>query len=114
MIISASSVFSIHEGPNDFFHFTHYSFLSLFKKWNNYDFIRGSSSPFETIGILLNRILIQCDIFPPIRPFLELLSLIIPYLDKFIYQQHDCAGYKSASRKIDSMLPSNIQAVFYK
>ena len=114
LIISASSVFSIHEGPNDFFHFTHYSFLGLFKKWTNYDFVRGSSSPFETVGILLNRILIQCDIFPPIRPFIELLSLIIPYLDKFIYQQYDCVGYKSEARKIDSMLPSNIQAVFYK
>ena len=114
LIISASCAFSIHEGPNDFYHFTHYSFAKLFVKWNTKVFIRGSSKPFETIGILLNRILLQCDIFPPLRPFIEIVSYLIPSLDRFIIKQYDCVGYKSNSRIIDSMLPSNIQAVFYK
>ena len=114
LIIAASCVFSIHEGPNDYFHFTHYSFLKLFSNWNRKEFIRGSSKPFETIGILINRILIQCDIYPPVRPFIELISYLIPYLDKFIFKQYDCVGYKSEERIIDSMLPSNIHAVFYK
>ena len=114
LIISASSVFSIHEGPNDYLHFTHYSFAELFKKWDRKQIIRGSSKPFETLGILMNRILLQCDIFPPIRPIIEIISLIIPFLDRFIMRQFDCVGYKSEDRIIDSMLPSNIQAVFYK
>ena len=62
----------------------------------------------------MNRILLQCDIFPPIRPIIEIISLIIPFLDRFIMRQFDCVGYKSEDRIIDSMLPSNIQAVFYK
>ena len=114
LIISASSVFSIHEGPNDYLHFTHYSFAELFKKWDSQQIIRGSSKPFETLGILMNRILLQCDIFPPLRPIIEIISLIIPFLDRFIMRQFDCVGYKSEDRIIDSMLPSNIQAVFYK
>ena len=114
LIISASSVFSIHEGPNDYLHFTHYSFAELFKKWDSKQIIRGSSKPFETLGILMNRILLQCDIFPPLRPIIEIISLIIPFLDRFIMRQFDCVGYKSEDRIIDSMLPSNIQAVFYK
>ena len=76
--------------------------------------IRGSSQPFETIGILLQRILIQCDIFPVIRPFIELLAVIIPVLDKFIVFQFDTNQKKTKNRLIDSMMPSNIQAAAIK
>ena len=56
----------------------------------------------------------QCDITPPIRLIIEFLSKIIPIFDYFVSKQYDCVGYKNKDRKIDSMLPSNIQAVFYK
>ncbi len=114
LIISASSVFSIHEGPNDFYHFTHYSFRNYFNTWSKIIYISGSSQPFETIGILINRIILQCDIFPPVRFFIEIISKIIPVLDIFISHQYSSVGYKSNSNLIDSMLPSNIQAVVIK
>ena len=114
LIISASSAFSLHEGPNDYFHFTHYSFLELFKNWSKVGYIKASCGPFETIGILLHRILLQCDIYLPIRLIVELISKVIPLFDIFIKRQYDCVGYKNKERLIDSMLPSNIQAVFYK
>ena len=34
LIISASAVFSFHECPNDFYHFTPFSFRMMFEKWN--------------------------------------------------------------------------------
>ena len=88
VVLSASSVFSYHEGPDDF-HFTPYSMQILFSKFSSIDMIRGSSQPFETIGILLERILIQSDISPPIRLIVELLSNLIPLFDNFIIAQFD-------------------------
>jgi SAM-dependent methyltransferase len=114
LIISASAVFSFHEGPNNFFHFTPFGFKVLFKNWSGFDSLRGSSQPFETIGILMQRILMQSWVAPPIRPIAELLALTIPFLDRFVGKQYDSAWEQSTDHEIDSMLPSNIQAVVIK
>jgi SAM-dependent methyltransferase len=114
LVISASAVFSIHEGPHDFFHFTPFSFRRLFADWTRVEMIRGSSQPFETIAILIQRIMIQCDISPLARPLIELTYPILPLLDRLIIRQYDKAGGRSADHEIDSMLPSNMQAVVIK
>ena len=114
LIISASAVFSFHEGPDNFFHFTPYGFKILFKNWSRIKMLRGSSQPFETIGILLQRILIQCDTFPLFRPIIEILALIIPFFDKGVMAQYRRAGPRNKEDYIDSMMPSNIQAVVEK
>lgn len=111
LIISASAVFSFHECPNNFFHFTPYGFRLLFKDWSRFEMLRGSSQPFETIGILLQRINLQCDIFPPARLVVEILFRTIPILDRFIIRQYDTREFRDSSSETDSMLPSNIQAV---
>jgi SAM-dependent methyltransferase len=64
LIMSASAVFSYHEGPDNFFHFTTFGFKHLFRNWSKIESVKGSSQPFETIGILIQRILLQCVIFP--------------------------------------------------
>lgn len=114
LIISASAVFSFHECPNDFFHFTPFSFRLLFKDWGHIEMLRGASQPFETLAILLQRILIQCDIFPPLRPILEIGVGVLPWLDRLIIAQYDTVYNYSTEHEIDSMLPSNIQAVIVK
>jgi SAM-dependent methyltransferase len=114
LIISASSVFSVHEGPDYFFSFSKYSFIELFKEWTKIEELRGSSQPFETLGILMQRILIQCDISPPVRPFIEFLAMIMRFFDRFIYVQYRRVGSTAFEDKIDSMLPSNIQAIVIK
>lgn len=114
LVISASAVFSFHECPNDFFHFTPFSFKLLFKDWSGFDMLRGSSQPFDTLSILLQRVLIQCDIFPPLRPILEVCCLILPHFDKLITAQYDNYGHRFEDRRIDSMMPSNMQACVVK
>lgn len=114
IIVSASAVFSIHEGPNDFFHFTPFSFRLLFSRWAGFKALRGSSQPFETIGILLQRILLQCRMWPFVRQGVELLCLALPLLDKCILSQYSGVGKMEPEFEIDSMLPSNIQAVVVK
>ncbi|OGQ95227.1 MAG: hypothetical protein A2521_03555 [Deltaproteobacteria bacterium RIFOXYD12_FULL_57_12] len=114
LIISASAVFSFHEGPNDFFHFTPFSFRLMFKKWSKIEMLRGSSQPFETIAILMQRILRQAEIFPPLRPVIELACAALPFFDRLIIAQYNTVGNFSDDHKIDSMLPSNMQAVVIK
>ena len=114
LIISASAVFSFHEGPNDFFHFTPFSFRLLFAQWTDIKVLRGASQPFETIGILMQRILLQCRIVPGIRQLVELLLLMVPILDKCIISQYSSVGTSDDEHRIDSMLPSNMQAVVIK
>ncbi len=114
LIISASAVFSFHEAPNDFFHFTPYSFQLLFETWSEIRMLRGASQPLETIAILMQRILKQCRIFPLVRPLVELSCLLTPLLDKFIIKQYSTVNTLDEEFEIDSMLPSNMQAVVVK
>lgn len=114
LVISASAIFSFHEGPNNFFHFTPFGFKVLFAEWDRFEMLRGSSMPFETIGILMQRILMQSYMSPPVRPIVEILARIIPVFDRFVGKQYDSSWEKDAEHEIDSMLPSNIQAVVIK
>lgn len=114
LIISASAVFSFHEGPDNFFHFTPFSFRLMFKDWSKIEVLRGASQPFETIAILMQRVLLQSSMSPFARPVVELLSTIIPVFDRFLIKQYDNTWNKTPDHELDSMLPSNIQAVIIK
>ena len=114
LIISASAVFSFHEGPENFFHFTPFAFRLMFKDWTKIADLRGASQPFETVGILMQRILLQCDVFPLARPFLEIMARCARFFDVFVTEQFDTTWKYSDDHKIDSMMPSNIQAVVIK
>lgn len=114
LIIGASAIFSFHEAPDNFFHFTPYGFRLMFKDWTRIEMLRGASQPFETLGILLQRILLQCDIFPPVRPILELIAPCIRIFDVFVIAQYNNREPRDETTITDSMLPSNMHAVVVK
>lgn len=114
LIISASAVFSYHESPDNFFHFTPYGFRLMFRDWDHIEMMRGASQPFETIGILIQRILIQSDIFPLATPFLEIMARCFRFLDVFVIAQYNTVKPKDPTSLTDSMMPSNLQAVVVK
>jgi SAM-dependent methyltransferase len=114
LILGASAIFSFHEAPDNFFHFTPYGFQLLFKDWDHIEMLRGASQPFETIGILLQRINMQCDIFPPVRPIVALMSLTMRFFDLFVISQYNSVSPRDRSTMTDSMLPSNMHAVAVK
>jgi SAM-dependent methyltransferase len=114
LIIGASAVFSFHEGPHDYFRFTPFSFELFFKKWSHIKMMRGSCQPFETIAILLQRILIQCEIYPPLRPIIEFFVWLFPFFDKAISVQYRRVNSWEEEDITDSMLPSNMHAVVVK
>lgn len=112
LILSASAVFSFHRGPDNYFHFTPHGLRLLMNGWSSVD-IRGSSQPFETIGILLERILLQCEVFPLARPFIEFAAHASRRLDPLVLRQYDTRSF-SDEREIDSMMPSNLQVIALK
>ena len=114
VILSVSAVFSFHECPDNFFHFTPYGMKLLLKDFSQIEMVRGASQPFETIGILLQRILLQCDIFPLVRPIVEAMAWSMRVLDVFVIRQYDTRQEQNENTLTDSMLPSNIQAVVVK
>lgn len=114
LIVSASAVFPFHGAPDNFFHFTPNGFRLLFREWQGFAALRGSSQPFETIAILLQRINIQCDVFPPLRPVIELLYHTVPLLDVFVLRQYDTNARRDESARTDAFMPVTLHAVVVK
>ncbi len=114
VLLACSACFSFHECPNDYFHYTPHGLELLFKDWSRFEVLRGSCGPFRTIGILIQRIHLQCEIFPPLRPLLELVFHLAPLLDRFVVRQYDTVQSWDESHLCDSMLPSNMHAVVVK
>ena len=114
LILGASAVFSFHEAPDNYFHFTPWGFRLLFKDWSRIEMLRGASQPFETIGILIQRINMQSDIFPLMRPVIALMALCMRFFDLFIVAQYNTVSPRDRSTLTDSMLPSNMHAVAVK
>ena len=114
LYLSASAMFSVHRGPENYYHLTQYGAKHLFEKfaWKQLH-INGSCKPFRTLGINMQRILLQSEVFFLFRPFIELLAWSIPILDFLIIKQYDGRKHKP-KHLIDSMLPSNIQVIAQK
>ena len=112
-LLTCSSCFSLHEGPDDYFHYTPFGIRVLFRDWSGFEVLRGSCGPFTTIGIHIQRILLQCEIFPPLRPCLEVMVHTVPILDRFVTRQY-FARRMDEDTECDSMLPSNLQIVAVK
>lgn len=113
VLITCSSTFSLHEGPHDYFRFTVFGMRQLLANWGHVEVLRGSCGPFTTMGILMQRILMQSEIFPPLRPLLEVMVHVFPRLDRFVSRQYANAS-RAPGTECDSLLPSNLQVVAVK
>jgi SAM-dependent methyltransferase len=114
LIVTGSAVFSFHGSPYSYFHFTPGGFRLLFDDWSHIQVLRGSTGPFETIAILLERILIQCAVFPPARPVIELVARLLPRLDTLVLRQYDGVDYRDERARTDAFMPAALHAVVVK
>jgi len=105
LLLSASFVFSIHEAPRDYFHFTPYGLRYLLRDWSKVE-VKGSCNTMKTVAILLQRICYQSKMFLPIKIMLFLTVKLIPFFQIFIRQEY---GDITKKTKIDSILSSNVQ-----
>lgn len=111
LVLSASAVFPFHGAPDNFFHFTPGGFRHLFRDWSGFEVLRGATRPFETISILLQRINMQCDIFPPVRLLIEVLFHLMPLLDSFILRQYASNRVRNKESATDSFMPVTLHAI---
>jgi SAM-dependent methyltransferase len=114
LVIAVAAISAIHEGPDDYFRFTPFGLATLFKDWS-YLSMKGSCKPFETIAILLQRILFQSEIKSVfIHLFVEFLCVYLPHLDKHIVKQYSTREPQNEETEIDSMMPYEVFAVAIK
>lgn len=114
LIVTGSAVFPFHGAPDNYFHFTPYGFRHLFRDWSGFQVLRGSSGPYTTVAILLQRINLQCDVLPPVRLFNELLVHLLPPLDRFVLRQHETMARRDDTAVTESAMPAALHAVVVK
>jgi len=110
--ISASSAFSIHCAPNDFFHFTPYGIRLIFERSGfRVTKSEGSCLPYKALAILTQRVAYQTEMNNFIKVFVYLAAKIIPIFDKFVKNNY---GDISRTVKVYSCLSSNVQLIAVK
>jgi SAM-dependent methyltransferase len=114
LILSASAVFPPHGNPDNYFHFTPNGLRYLFREWTGFERLEGSSRPFKTIAILLQRINFQCEIFPPLRPFIELAYHVVPVLDRLVLREYDRYRREDEVGPVETMMPAALHAVIIR
>lgn len=108
LCLSCSAVFSFHEGPNDFFHYTPFGIKHYLKDWSEVN-VFGNTPPFESMAILAQRVLLQCHVNKIGRISILLLCRILPFFDRFVGNQYMTRNPKNAETQIDSMMPTELQ-----
>ena len=111
LVLSASAVFPFHGSPRNYFHFTPGGLRHLFRDWSRVETIRGSTRPYATLGVLVQRINLQCDVVPPVRLLNELLMRLLPLLDVFVLREHDTMARRDAGSVAESIMPATLHAV---
>ncbi|MGF1632434.1 MAG: class I SAM-dependent methyltransferase [Phycisphaerae bacterium] len=114
LVLSASAVFPFHGAPDNFYHYTPNGFRYLFRDWRDISVLRGSSGPFLTVAILLQRINLQCEVFPAVRLLNEVLFRLLPPLDRLVYRQFDSMRTGPGRSEVDSMMPAMLHAVIVR
>jgi SAM-dependent methyltransferase len=112
LLISASTSFSIHNSPENYFQFTEFGMEYLFRGdvWKNVQ-ITPACGPFRTLGILLQRICYQSKMNWFLKIFFFLVAKVLPWFDKCLHVQY---GGIRKKYKVRSLLYSNVQVVATK
>lgn len=112
ILLGASSAFSVHDAPHDYFHFTPYGLEYLLEKqnWKHVE-VRGSCGTMKTMGILLQRIAFQSKSILPFRILMFLTAKILPAFQFFIREEYGDIRHEVP---VDHLLSSNVHGVAIK
>lgn len=111
LIASASAVFAFHGAPDNYYHFAPNGFRRLFEPDLDIVELRGSTGPFETLGVLAQRIALQCEVTPPVRPLIDLMTVTLPLLDRAILRQYDHMARLEPADAAIGVMPAALIAV---
>ena len=110
LLVSASSAFTEHQAPNDFFRYTRFGLAYLLKDFTESE-IRPSCKSFTAIAILIQRLVFQTKMSKLIKVMLLISCKFIPVFNFFVKEEFGDIRKEYVS---DGVLYSNIQAVATK
>lgn len=115
VIISVPFIMSLHDTPNDYWRFTRYGLLELFKDFELIE-MKDSMNSLETIGYLYHRLFLQTKSFTKISNLFFFLLSKINYLLGKLFRKQEFGHYFTykQKRQESSILTNNIMAVFKK
>ncbi|MGQ4648731.1 methyltransferase domain-containing protein [Lyngbya aestuarii] len=79
LILTTPFIFPLHEVPNDYYRFTIMGLQEILKEFTEVK-IKAAGDTFETVAVLLERIIIQTGLSKPFKAVLYLLSRLIFYV----------------------------------
>jgi hypothetical protein len=105
-------VFPLHDTPGDFYRFTRYGLAHLFSHWSTVD-ITPETGSWETLGVLLQRMALQCDFHAAklVRLFLFTIARTVKSMNRLTKVQY---GNVATGHKVDEILVSGWYVVAHK
>lgn len=111
LVLSASAVFPFHGAPANYYHFTPGGMRALLSGQFEIERMQGSTGPFETLGVLSQRICLQCDVAAPVRLMLEAMQHVLPLFDRFIVRQYDSMAKERPCDPRLGIMPATLMLV---
>lgn len=112
LILSTRFLFSVHHAPHDYYRFTRYGLEHLLSKFENIS-IESETVNFETLGVLLQRIVFQSTFY--LNTFFAIIFLIIAKVLKiFNFLIKEQFGQRNRSSATKEVIASGYFVVCYK
>lgn len=87
LILTTRFIFPLHETPNDYWRFTKYGLKELFKDWKILE-LGEEANAMETIGVILQRVSFQCNLYKIGNFFFLILAKIFSKLSFLIKKEY--------------------------
>ncbi|MEA3346992.1 MAG: methyltransferase domain-containing protein [Candidatus Auribacterota bacterium] len=106
LYITTRLLFPLHDAPGDYHRFTEYNLREIANSFSNLK-ITYETGPFSTIGVLMQRIVFQTDMYLKYltKPILLLLAFIFSKMD-FLCKK--CFGDVSKKTEVNNFMSSGI------
>lgn len=115
VVVSVPFIMSLHDTPQDYWRFTRYGLLELFKNFELIE-IKDSMNSLETIGYLYHRLFLQTKSWSKISNFFFFFLSKINYFLSKIIKNKEFGHFFTYKRKRQeaNILTTSIMAVFKK
>jgi len=115
VLVSVPFIMSLHDTPQDYWRFTRYGVMELFKDFELIE-IKDSMNSLETIGYLYHRLFLQTKSFTKISNMFFFVLSKINYLLGKIIKNKEFGHYFTYKHKLqeENVVATNILAVFKK
>jgi SAM-dependent methyltransferase len=89
VLLTTRFIFPLHDVPGDYYRFSNYALAHLFRDWSAAR-VEAEATTLETIGVLLQRMVIQCEFKSPrlVRLTLLLAARLISRLGRLVVRQY--------------------------